>query len=491
MHAAASPPPLPPPGPTAGAPPPQQLHLAHPRPRHVDHDAVEGGHSGRHCTTSPLPSPSKKLRRPNYLHGLADFCPAQHGHAQCRRIVAIVVCALSAALVLSSALVLLVLPAVAGTGGGSGIGSGGNSHRRHTRLQHRHRHRSLSEILSRRFAAEIDERTGGANIIQAQTQADDDDDRIGGKMSAQTQTPPSPSAVVFATRIHLGHARAPPASEDLRGTVASFLSWAASCGARRAAIAVDPAPKIEGYDLVRAVEEARDAYYLEGGGLEGGGTADDDDDDNPHHNNPHHNHNGPLVCDVVPVAPWGRFVPALNALVSWAATAPVPDGGASRIMFASAETSVTPSSVQILLDHVDDDHTLVAGCALPGHDYREGGGEVPLTGRTTPWNTCAVWNLRKLATTGFPLVAEGLHAQEDGTPGPGGVEEASTIAILQRTLPRGTAVAKLVKVPGVKWEVDWDDEERRRWHESKMRSKVERAAVHLKTLGLEGTVLHV
>ena len=360
-----------------------------------------------------------------------------------------------------SALFVFVLPAVSGT---SSIGRGGNSHL-NTQLQQQ-QHRSLSQILSRRFVAEIDERTGDANI-QTQPADDDDDQIIRSKMSTSTTQQTQPSSVVFATRIHLGHAKTPPTPQDLRKTVSSFLSWAASCGAQRAAIAVDPAPKIEGYDLVKAVEEVRDAHMAAEGPSDG---------------------NRPLViCDVVPVTPWGKFVPALNALVSWAATT----AGASRILFASAETSVTPSSVRILIDAVDET-TLVAGCALPGHDYRgKDGGEVPLTGRTTPWNTCAVWNLGKLATTGFPLVAEGLHAQEDGTPGPAGVEEASTIAILQRTLPRGTAVAKLENAPGVKWEVDWDDEERRRWHESKMKSKVERAAVHLKTLGLEGTVLHV
>ena len=364
-------------------------------------------------------------------------------------------------LLVLSALLLLVVPAVTGT-----TRTGSSSHL-NTHLQQQHR-ASPPQIPSRRFVAEIDERTGDASIrAQTQTRAGNDDDNIiREKMSNRSQA--QTSSVVFATRIHLGHAKTPPSPQDLQRTVSSFLSWASSCGAQRAAIAVDPAPKIEGYDLVQAVKEARDAHYAKEG-----------------------ESNSPLVmCDVVPVTPWGKFVPALNALVSWAATTA---DGASYIMFASAETSVTPSSVQILIDAVDDD-TLVAGCALPGHDYREdsgGGEEVPLTGRTTPWNTCAVWNLRKLATTGFALVAEGLHVQEDGTQGPAGVEEASTIAILQRTMPRGEAVAKLVRVPGVTWEVDWDDEERRRWHEGKMRSKVERAAVHLKTLGLDGTVLHV
>jgi hypothetical protein len=322
-----------------------------------------------------------------------------------------------------------------------------------------------------------------------------------------------PPQVVFATRLHLGHARTPPPPEKLRETVANFATWARRCGAMRAAIAVDATRRhdmegLGGYDLVKAVEEARDAWYQDqskGSGVDGGDGGGDGSGDSR-----------AMECDVVPVSPWGKFVPALNALISWAAAATAGTTTASSpssscgplLLFASAETSVAPESVRRLVEHLADGDTLVAGCALPGHDYRGPGGgddaaqgsagmEVPLTGRTAPWNTCAVWNLRKLSTTGFALVAEGLHPQlgPDGTtstyPGPSGVEEASTIAVLQRTLPAGTAVAKLVRVPGVTWEVDWSDEERKQWHERKMASKVERAAVHLETLGLEGTVWHV
>lgn len=335
------------------------------------------------------------------------------------------------------------------------------------------------EQRRQQFAAEIDGRTETASNIQQVRSAD----RI--NIDTTKMSPDQSATVVFATRLHLGHARTPPADADLRHTVSSFLAWAAQCGATRAAIAVDPAPRIAGYDLVAAVEAARDAHCAEA--ERQASNADESAGST----------GSALICDVVPVTPWGKFVPALNALVGWAAA--LPGGGAGRILFASAETTLAPASVALLLGHVDDG-TLVAGCALPGHDYHEETtsttGTVPLTGRTTPWNTCAIWNVPKLATTGFPLVAEGLHWQqggEEGTlaPGPSGVEEASAIALLQRTLPAGTAVAKLVRVPGVQWEVDWEDAERREWHERKMRSKTERAAVHLRTLGLEGTVLHV
>jgi hypothetical protein len=204
---------------------------------------------------------------------------------------------------------------------------------------------------------------------------------------------------------------------------------------------------------------------------------------------------------VVPVSPWGNFVPALNALVVWACHL-----GADLILFVSAETSVTANTIQRLCDHVDSETTLVAGAALPGHDYRYASPsshfrDVELTGRTTPWNTCAVWNVPKLALTGFPLVSEGLHQVDpkdssDSSSniiklGPSGVEEASAVAVLQQMLSPSNAVAKLVQLPNIEWSTNFDsDPERKQWHEQKMKSKVERASHHLSLLGLSGTVHH-
>jgi hypothetical protein len=110
---------------------------------------------------------------------------------------------------------------------------------------------------------------------------------------------------------------------------------------------------------------------------------------------------------VVPVTPWGKFVPALNALVRYAAV----ECHAQLILFVSAETeapSITP-----LLDNMDNS-TLVVGALLEGHQFDDTAERVALNGRTTPWNTLALWNLEKLALTGFPLVSDGLHQSEDG-----------------------------------------------------------------------------
>lgn len=52
--------------------------------------------------------------------------------------------------------------------------------------------------------------------------------------------------------------------------------------------------------------------------------------------------------------------------------------------------------------------------------------------------------------------------------------------------------AKLVKVPGVEWEQSFVDEERKKWHEDKMKSKLSRAEIHRKVLGDgKGTVIHI
>ena len=147
---------------------------------------------------------------------------------------------------------------------------------------------------------------------------------------------------------------------------------------------------------------------------------------------------------------------------------------------------------------MDVDTTLVVGAALQGHQHHNttddnggAGSEVELTGRTTPWNTLALWNLPKLALTGFLLVSEGLHTDLNGNEVEAGVEEVCTIATLQKILPSNTAQAKLLSTPGVQWGQDFgDDEGRKEWHERKMMSKVTRAKRQLELMALKGTVLH-
>ncbi len=52
--------------------------------------------------------------------------------------------------------------------------------------------------------------------------------------------------------------------------------------------------------------------------------------------------------------------------------------------------------------------------------------------------------------------------------------------------------AKLVKVPGIEWEQSFEDDERKKWHQAKMESKLSRAETHREALGGEkGVVVHL
>ena len=101
---------------------------------------------------------------------------------------------------------------------------------------------------------------------------------------------------------------------------------------------------------------------------------------------------------VLPVTPWGRFVPALNAIVAQCA-----DEGMGCVLVASAEVWIDRAAADALWSELfggdggEDDgaETLVVGVALRGHDYRAGGRgggavEVELTGRTAVEHVRAV-----------------------------------------------------------------------------------------------------
>ena len=289
------------------------------------------------------------------------------------------------------------------------------------------------------------------------------------RMSKASDFPP----FVVATRIHLGRQKTPPPQSKLNSTVKSFLGLASSIGAAKASIAVDSQPKIEGYDLVQAIEEAivhasKNLTETEEVRVE---------------------------CDIVRVSPWGNFILPLNALIAWACTTKLPnDLTAKSILFVSAEMSLTSDSVRDLHQVMDSD-TLVVGAVLPGHDYKGRQDEretvVELNGRTCPWNTAAMWNLEKVGLFGFPLVAEGILKDEEGKYVPGGIEEFSTILLQQKIFSPDQMKAKLMKVTGVEWEQKFEDAERRLWHETKMKSKFTRAEAHRELLGVEkGFVIH-
>lgn len=121
------------------------------------------------------------------------------------------------------------------------------------------------------------------------------------------------------------------------------------------------------------------------------------------------------------------------------------------VLFASVETAPVPSVVAAL-EEVLEGGGLVAGAALPGHDFRIG--ERELSGITSPWNTLALWRVRSLALVGFPLVAEGVFSGAEG-----GVEEVAAIECLYRIKPNH-AQAFLVRLPDVDWHTTFDDPKR-------------------------------
>jgi hypothetical protein len=256
--------------------------------------------------------------------------------------------------------------------------------------------------------------------------------------------------LVIATRLHLGKASSPPNDEKIKEWISNFQRLTSQNTVDEnceytciPVIAVDATPKIPGYDYVDAIRQRC-----------------------------------PPNIYVLPVTPWYQFVSALNALLLYA----THDVKAHCILFVSAEVSASASCIATLLRHLKDD-TLVVGAAMNGHVYNSKPGEnVVLTGRTCPWNTLAIWNVPKLCQTGFVMVSDLGSA--------GGVEECAAVALQQKLFSVSDRKAKLVQLKEITWQETFDDEERKKWHEQKMNSKLERAQQQLAALQLTGSVLH-
>lgn len=230
--------------------------------------------------------------------------------------------------------------------------------------------------------------------------------------------------------------------------------------------------------------------------------------------------------EVLHVPCWGAFVAALNALLNFAQRY-----GAKYILFQSLEVCCHRDVLQRLLDFQTPD-TLVVGPVCDGHSFQPG--EQPLHGRSSPWNTLALWSVRKLALTGFLCIADGLTgsspslgrragkeflAAQDQNPQdsldpagpmgsddwwnngfgrqqssvptesiPAGVEEVTAIALLQHLHGADRSQALLLKLQPyleakMSWTASWGhDERRKKWHAYKMASKVSRPAAQLQEL---------
>ena len=309
-------------------------------------------------------------------------------------------------------------------------------------------------------------------------------------LTTMSQAPSSPAQqaddykeerVVIATRIHLGKATAPPT--NLERMIRSFWEFAQGYINAIPVIAVEAENRIPGYNLLSEIKSIVESLEKE-----------------DIHNNAAAAAAAATKIHLVPVQPWNHFTPALNALVQFA-----QQQEATSLLFCSAETNApAETTIPLLLSHLQKGDTLVVGAVLPGHEFHSAAEKatctttaaaarpteigatnspptsftvVPLTGRTCPWNTLALWNVPLLSRTGFPLVAD--------TPGIAGIEEVATVALQQQMWGgRTRARAKLIPVPGVTWATDFTDPSRQAWHQQKMESKNTRAAAQLQLLGI-------
>lgn len=177
------------------------------------------------------------------------------------------------------------------------------------------------------------------------------------------------------------------------------------------------------------------------------------------------------------VTPWGRFVPALQALLQAASVAGFP-----KILCISVEVEIDADALAALDREV---HTtaLVAGLRMPGHLFQPG--EHACDGPRSPWNTAALWRVRDgLDRIGFASAGEALF---DPSGKSAGIEEVSTIALYQKMY--GDCGATLLDASHVAWNTDRASQPDAL--EEKLRSKQSRAARQLASAQLlPGRVQH-
>ena len=174
---------------------------------------------------------------------------------------------------------------------------------------------------------------------------------------------------------------------------------------------------------------------------------------------------------LIPVTDW-TFVEPLNALLADAVSK-----GCTEILFQSCEVAASPCAVKRLLHVLRTDKKLVVGARLRGHSFSNDS-KVPLSGVTSPWNTCAVWDTTQLQDIGgFNTISNSCGSRE------GGVEEVVVIAIATHAAG-GICVSSVVDVAGIEWSTSSlvADPGRAEWHARKMASKCERAAAQLNLL---------
>jgi len=206
---------------------------------------------------------------------------------------------------------------------------------------------------------------------------------------------------------------------------------------------------------------------------------------------------------LIPVQPWGKVTKALNLLITHAVSE-----SATKILFMSPEVFAEATHVEVLAGEMGE-QTLLVGGALDGHHFADG--YQPIAGDTVPWNTFAMWSLPYLGVAGgFPSLADELCD-------PPGLEELFVICNQRKPQFSGQQLeVKLIAFRSVgnlntalspdltcpvpnfrstqpldvqdplRWEIDFgDDNQRRRYHEEKMRSKRSRGQRILQELNCQ------
>lgn len=184
---------------------------------------------------------------------------------------------------------------------------------------------------------------------------------------------------------------------------------------------------------------------------------------------------------ILGISPWQKFIPALNAIAYKATTAKM-----DYLLIQSIEIRpLGKKRLEYLMSHMDE-KTISVGVALPEHDFHPGQ-TVEGNGLTIPWNSCNLWNLKYLGVFGFSFVGDSAF---DPSGQSAGVEEFATLSEIQSLKP-GT-IAKLVEIPGVKWERLKKNSQKQSRHKIKIQTKIKRIEEQIKHSNLKPPkIMHI
>ena len=182
--------------------------------------------------------------------------------------------------------------------------------------------------------------------------------------------------------------------------------------------------------------------------------------------------------EAFPVQPWGQNVPALNAIVFKAARESF-----THLCFISTKVVIDHSLLLSMLGLFDSE-TLVVGAVVGGHDFKSQEDGLPTsvegTGRTVPYNTCIVWDVRRLSRTSFHWVSEMPYNKELA-----GLEEFATIIEQQQRFSKGTE-AKLVNLGPIETQTEHWDKDRADRHQKIILEKERKANAQIELLECGG-----